>query len=152
MLNVSVPFTPTSGTPVTSSVNIGLGGTATGSVLVVDSATSKSGSTTTPVAPTTNSLFSGITAAGVALDGAGNVYTLDTHAEHFLEYVQGTGSATIAGTLPTNASQIAVDQRGDVFAVGSGTSTITELAVSGAPASAGAPSTFTEHPVFRIRR
>ena len=144
-LTASVPFTPTSGTATTAVANVALGGTATGSVLVVDSASTKNPNTSvvTPIAPKTNSLFSGITAAGVALDGAGNVYTMDTHAGQFLEYVQGTGGAGLAGTLPASASQIAVDQRGDVFAVGSGTPTITELAVSGPPASVGAPASFT---------
>jgi pectin methylesterase-like acyl-CoA thioesterase len=142
-LTVTVPFTPISGTPSTAIANLALGGVATGSVMVLDNATTTIGSTTTPIVPATTSLFSNITAAGVALDGAGNVYVMDSHAGEFLEYVQGTGSAVLPGTLPVNAAQLSVDQRGDVFAVGSGTPTITELAVSGAPASAGAPSTFT---------
>jgi sugar lactone lactonase YvrE len=142
-LTVSVPFTPISGTPSTAIANIALGGVATGSVMVLDSATTTSGSSTTPIAPTTTSLFSNITPEGVALDGAGNVYVMDSHAGEFLEYVQGTDSVILPGTLPVNPGQLAVDLRGDVFAVGSGTPTITELAVSGAPASAGAASTFT---------
>ena len=55
---------PTSGSTEAAVINFGLGGTATGSVLVVDSATSMSGSTTTPIAPTTNAIFSGIGSIG----------------------------------------------------------------------------------------
>jgi len=140
-VTVSVPFTPNGGSQATAVINVGLGGTATGSVLAFDSPAASSGTAPTV---TTNSIFSGITPAGVALDGAGNVYTMDTTTGgRFLEYVQGTGSATIAGTLPTTPGQIAVDQTGDIFAVGSGTSSITELAVSGAPASPGTPSTYS---------
>src|SRR5207302_2046931 len=90
-----------------------------------------------------NPIFSGITPAGVALDGAGNVYTMDSHAGQFLEYVQGVGASALPGSLPSNPSQIAVDSLGDVFAVGSGSTSITELAVSGPPASASAPAAFT---------
>jgi sugar lactone lactonase YvrE len=141
-LTVSVTFTPTAGSPATSSAIVALSGTATGSVLAFDSATSTNGSTTN-ISPTTNTFFSGITPAGTALDGAGNIYTMDTTAGQILEFVQGTGSAAIAGTLPTGASQIAVDPTGNVFAVGSGSPTITELAVTGAPSSPGHPATFT---------
>ncbi len=141
-LTVSLPFTPSGGSATTYVANVALGGAVSGSVLAIDSATSTNG-TTTPISPTTNPFFSGITPAGVALDGAGNVYTMDTGSGQFLEYVQGAGSVALPGTLPASPSQIAVDQLGDVFAVGSGTSTITELAVSGAPASAGLPSAYT---------
>jgi sugar lactone lactonase YvrE len=142
-LTLSAPFTPTTGTPATAQMNLALSGNAVGSVLALDNATTTSGTATTPVAPTTITLLSSITPAGVALDGAGNVYTMDTHAGHFLEYIQGTGSATLPGGLPTTANQLALDQLGDIFAVGSGTSSITELAVSGPPTSAGTPATFT---------
>jgi len=142
-LSVNVPVAPVSGSPSTEVINVGLGGTATGSVLAFDAATSRSGSTTTAIAPTTNAIFSGIAPAGVALDGAGNVYAMDTSSGHLLEYVQGAGSATLPGTLPVNPSQIAVDQQGNVFAVGSGTPAIAEFTVSGAPSSPGGPSNFT---------
>jgi sugar lactone lactonase YvrE len=141
-LTVSVTFTPTAGSAATSSAIVALSGTVTGSVLAFDSATSTNG-TTIGISPTTNSFFSGITPAGAALDGAGNIYTMDTTAEKILEFVQGAGSVVIAGSLPAGASQIAVDPSGNVFAVGSGSPTITELAVTGAPASAGQPAAFT---------
>ncbi len=142
-LTLGASFSPTSGSPATAQMDLALNGVATGSVLVLDSATATSGTTTTPIAPTENTLLSSITPAGVALDGAGNVYTMDTHAGHFLEYVQGAASTTLPGTLPASANQLAVDQLGDVFAVGAGTPSITELAVTGPPASSGAPATFT---------
>ena len=141
-LTVSVAFTPSGGSATPFVANIALNGPVTGSVLAFDSATSTNG-TTTNISPTTNNFFTGITPTGAALDGAGNIYTMDTTGGKILEFVQGTGSAVIASSLPTNPSQITVDPLGNVFAVGSGTSTITELAVSGAPASAGQPVTFT---------
>jgi polygalacturonase/pectin methylesterase-like acyl-CoA thioesterase len=141
-LTVSVTFTPTAGSPSNSSAIVALSGNAAGSVLAFDNATSTNG-TTTNISPTANTFFSGITPAGAALDGAGNIYTMDTTGGKILEFVQGTGSAAIAATLPTGASQIAVDPTGNVFAVGSGSPTITELAVTGAPASPGQPATFT---------
>ncbi len=141
-LTVSVVFTPSGGSAATSTAIVALSGTVTGSVLAFDSATSTNG-TTTSISPTTNSFFSGITPAGTALDGAGNIYTMDTTAGQILEFVQGTGSAVIAGALPASASQITVDPTGNVFAVGSGSPTITELAATGAPASTGQPAIFT---------
>ena len=75
---------------------------------------------------------------------------MDSSIGHLLEYVQGTGSATLPGTLPVNPGQIAVDQQGNVFAVGNGTPSITELAVSGAPSSSGGPSSFTSTTVAYV--
>ena len=141
---------PTSSSPGATVINVGLGGMATGSVLAFDNAASTSGTTTTPIAPTTNAIFNGIGPAGVALDGAGNVYAMDSSGGHLLEYVQGAGSATLPGTLPVNPGQIAVDQQGDVFAVGSGTPAITELTVNGAPSSPGGPLNFTSTTVSYV--
>ncbi len=144
-LTESVPFSGGG----TSTINLNLGGVATGSVMAFDSASSTTGSTTTPIAAASSLVFSTITPDGVALYGSNNVYTMDTHGSQFLEnvadvpYVSGTGGVAIAGTLPLGATQLAIDQLGDIFAVGAGASTITELAVSGAPASVGAPSTYT---------
>jgi sugar lactone lactonase YvrE len=129
------------GTWENSTANLALNGVVTGSVLAFDNASSTVSGTATAIAPTTNAVFSGIAPVGVALDGAGNVYTMDTKGGQFVESVQGVTSA-LTGTLPVNPSQIAVDHLGDVFAVGNGTPSITELAVSGAPASVGAPSTY----------
>jgi polygalacturonase/sugar lactone lactonase YvrE len=126
-----------------ASGSIALGGTVPGSVLVADNASTTANGITTPVAPNAVTVFSGIVPEGVAVDGAGNVYAMDANSGSILESVQGAAGVVIASHLPSNPSQIAVDQLGDVFAVGSGTSSIDELKISGAPASAGAPATFT---------
>ena len=131
-----------SGTYENPLANVALGGVVSGSALVVDSASSTLSGTTTAILPTTSTVFSAITPVGVATDGAGNVYAMDTMAGRIVEYVQGYGAGTLTSTLPGSPSQIAIDQLGDVFAVGSGTPTIEELAVSGPPASAGSPATF----------
>jgi sugar lactone lactonase YvrE len=138
-LTVSLP----SGSWENSLANIALGGTVTGSALTIDNASTTISSTVTPIAPTTTSIFSSIDPLGVALDGAGNVYVMDSDTGSILESVQGGAGVAISTSLPSSPAQIAVDQQGDVFAVGSGTSHIMELKVTGAPASAGAPSTFT---------
>jgi hypothetical protein len=122
--------------------NIDLGGTVTGSALALDNASTIVSGTTTAIAPTTAPVFSAISPAGVALDGAGNVYAMDLTSGSILESIGGT-TFTLASTLPSTPGQIAVDQLGDVFAVGSGTATIEELKVTGPPAAAGSPSTFT---------
>ncbi len=126
-----------------ASGSIALGGTVPGSVMVADNASTTANGVSTPVAPSTNAVLSGIVPQGLAVDGAGNVYTMDANSGSILESVQGAAGVAIAAHLPSNSSQIAVDQLGDVFAVGSGTASIEELKVSGAPASAGAPATFT---------
>jgi hypothetical protein len=95
-LSISLPYTPNSGPATTSTLNVNLAGNATGSVLAVDAASANG----TPVAPATNSIFTGITPAGVALDGAGNLYTMDTHAGQFVEHIQGVGAAVLPGPLP----------------------------------------------------
>ncbi len=142
-LSLSAPFTASGGSATTGVADLSLAAIATGSALAIDNASTTANSTTTPLAPTTSTVFSGISPAGVALDGAGNLYTMDLTGGHFLESIQGAGVITLPGTLPTNPAQLAVDPLGDVFAVGSGTSSITELAVTGAPTSAGAPASFT---------
>jgi polygalacturonase/sugar lactone lactonase YvrE len=125
-----------------ASGSVSLGGIIAGSVLVADNASTAANGVTTPVSPNTNAVFTGIIPAGVDLDGADNVYVMDSNSGSILESVQGAAGVVISSQLPANPSQIAVDQFGDVFAVGNGTPTIEELKVSGAPASAGAPATF----------
>ena len=122
--------------------NIALNGTVTGSVLTLDSASTTISGNTTPLLPTTNSLFSSIAPVGVALDGAGNVYTINANSGTIQESVHGASGVAISSSVPSNPGQIAVDALGDVFAVGSGTPTIQELKVAGGPASAGAPASF----------
>ena len=138
-LTVALP----TGTWENGSATVSLGGTVTGSVLAADSTSTTLSGVTTPLAPTTSSVFSSITPVGVALDGAGNVYAMDANSGDILESVQGAAGAALSTGLPSSPGQLAVDQLGDVFAVGSGTPNIIELTVSGAPAAAGAPATFT---------
>jgi polygalacturonase/sugar lactone lactonase YvrE len=138
-LTVTLP----SGSWENASGSIALSGTVPGSVLVADNASTTANGTTTSVAPNASAALSGIVPEGIALDGAGNLYAMDSSSGSILESVQGAAAVTIASHLPSNPSQIAVDELGDVFAVGSGTASIEELKVSGAPASAGAPATFT---------
>ncbi len=138
-LNLALP----SGSWTNASDTIALGGTVAGSVLAVDNASTSVSGVSTPIAPTTNDIFASISPAGVAVDGAGNVYAMDVNSGSILESVQGAAGVAISTSLPSNPGQIAVDQRGDVFAVGSGTPVIEELKVTGAPPSAGAPASFT---------
>ncbi|MGA7159207.1 MAG: pectinesterase family protein [Acidobacteriaceae bacterium] len=138
-LTIALP----SGSWENSSGEVALGGTVSGSVLTVDNASTIQLGTSTGIAPTTSTIFSSIAPVGVAVDGAGNVYAMDANSGSILESVQGGAGIAISGTLPASPMQIAVDQIGDVFAVGSGTAGIEELKVAGAPASSGAPATFT---------
>ena len=134
-LTVSLP----SGSWENAAANLELGGTVTGSVLVIDNAATSTSGTTTPLAPATFAMLQGITPAGVALDGLANLYAMDASKGTIVESIQGESGVVLSNTLPVSPAQIAVDQQGDVFAVGSGTPSIEELAVSGA----GAPATFT---------
>lgn len=137
-LSVSMP----SGTWTNALANLQLNGSVSGSLLVVDNASSTVSGTTTSLPPTTNSLGSGITVEGIATDGAGNGYMMDP-SKGVMASIQGGAGGLVTSTLPTSPAQMAVDQLGDIFAVGSGTATIEELEVTGPPASAGAPPAFT---------
>ncbi|MGA3131810.1 MAG: hypothetical protein ABSD59_13475, partial [Terracidiphilus sp.] len=68
-----------------SSAIVALSGNASGSALVVDNGATTVLGTTTPIAPTTINVFSNITPAGVAVDGAGNVYVMDKSSGKVLE-------------------------------------------------------------------
>ncbi len=140
--SAALTITLPSGSWVNPLADIALGGIVSGSILTVDDAATTVSGVTTPLAPSTKSVFSSIAPAGVALDGAGNAYVMDLNSGSILESVAGASGVAISSSLPSNPGQIAVDQQGDVFAVGSGTPEIEELAVTGAPASAGSPSTF----------
>ncbi len=122
----------------TGTVTLNLAGVVQGSALAVDSAASNG----TALPLTTATLASGAPYVGVAADGAGNIFTMNTQAKTFAEYLVGSGSGTLTGTIPTSASQLAVDRFGNVYAVGKGSSSIVELAVSGPPASANVPAAY----------
>jgi sugar lactone lactonase YvrE len=125
-----------------ASASLALDSSVSGSALAFDHVTTTTNSTTTPVAPTTNALLSGITPAGVAADGAGNVYAASGTA--VIESVAGTAytlstSSSTPIALPAAPDQIAVDPTGNVYAVNPSTAGIQELAVS----AAGTPSAYT---------
>jgi sugar lactone lactonase YvrE len=142
--SAAITITLPSGLWQNPAATLALGGTVSGSVLAIDNAATTVSGVTAPLSPATNSVFSGIAPLGVALDGAGNVYAMDGNSGSILESIAGAPGVVLSNTLPANPAQIAVDEQGDVFAVGSGTPEIEELAVNGAPASAGSPSTFTQ--------
>ncbi len=135
-----------------ASGSISLGGTVPGSVLAADNVLTTANGVTTPVAPNANVTLSGIVPEGVALDGAGNVYAMDANSGSILESVQGAAAVAISSHLPANPSQIAVDQLGDVFAVGSGTVSVEEAKVSGAPAILGRSGQRLHRPQFPTSR
>jgi sugar lactone lactonase YvrE len=114
-----------------ASATINLSQTETGSVLAVDG--TAIGGVNLPI--TSNAILSGHTPASVALDGAGNLY--EATGASILELASGT-TYTPSASLPATPSQIAVDPVGNIFAVNSATSTITELKVT----AAGVPATY----------
>ncbi|MGB8844077.1 MAG: Ig-like domain repeat protein, partial [Terracidiphilus sp.] len=124
-----------------SNANVSLVSTVSGSALAFDNVSTTANNATTPVAPTTSAVLSGITPASVATDGAGNVYA--ANGTSIVESIGGTSytlstasSAPIA--LAALPSQIAVDELGDVFTASPSTGAIEELAVTGA----GSPSAY----------
>ena len=124
-----------------AAANIALNGNVSGSALAFDNVSTSANNATTPVAPTTIALLSGITPAGVAVDGAGNAYAAS--GTSIVESIGGTAYtlSTASSTpiaLPATPSQIAVDPLGNVYAVSPATAGINELMV----ASAGTPSAF----------
>ena len=121
--------------------NIALGGTVSGSALAFDNVSTTTNNTATPVAPVTNALLSGVTPAGVAVDGAGNLYVAS--GTSIVESIGGTAytlstSSSAAITLPAIPSQIAIDPLGDVYAVNGTAEAVNELAVT----SAGSPASY----------
>ena len=141
MRSATLTVTLPAGAWTNTAATISLGGKVTGTVMAVDAATMGG----TAITPTTTTVMSGITPVGLALDGAGNVYTVDGNTGFIYESVQGAAKVKI-GALGSYSSkgQIAVDQLGDVFIANSALSTITELKVNGAPASAGGPLTYLQ--------
>jgi polygalacturonase len=122
--------------------NIALDGLVAGSALAFDNVATTANSTTTPVAPTTNAILSGVVPAAVAADGAGNVYAAT--GTSIVESIGGaaytlstSSSAPIA--LPATPNQIAVDPLGNVYAASPSAGQIEELAVT----AAGTPSAYT---------
>ena len=142
-LTVTLP----AGSWTNPSQTIALGGVVTGSVLVADNVSTTTAGVTTSATLNTAPVmkWSGLIPAGVALDGAGDVYTVDGSTGKVWESVQG-GAAVQIGALTSFGSngQIAVDQQGDVFIVNNGAAAITELAVTGPATTAGGPLTYAQ--------
>ncbi len=140
-LTVTLP----TGSWTNPSQTIALGGVVTGSVLAADGVSTTTNSVTTPNPFNTSKImkWTGFTPVGVALDGAGNVYSLDGSTGKIWESVQG-GVAVQIGTLSgvSSQGQIAVDQLGDVF-IANGGSRISELLVTGPPTTPGGPLSYT---------
>ena len=122
-------------------LNIALDGTVSGSALAFDNASTTANNVTTPVAPTTISLLSGIVPAAVAVDGAGNAYAAS--GTSILESVSDTAStlstaSSTAIALPATPTEIAVDPLGNVYAVNPVVPSIDELAI----VAAGSPGAY----------
>ena len=122
-----------------------LAGVSTGSALVTDNAVSTTAGSS-PVAssaePTPTALGSE-TPLSVAVDGAGNVYSVDSTSLDFSVYVPGGGNTLLSQTAPTGVSQIAVDTLGNVYAVASGSTSITKLTVTGSVSSSYTRPTYS---------
>jgi len=110
-----------------------MSGMATGSALVTDSATS---STAGSLVPTVS--LGSIKPLSVAVDGANNVYSADSATSKFSVYLAGQAATLLSTTAPTGLTQIAVDTQGDIYAVGSGSTSISKLSVIAAQASLSA--------------
>ena len=122
--------------------NVALAGTVAGSALAFDNVSTTTNNSTTPVAPTTNALLSGIAPGAVALDSSGNVYAASGIS--IVESIGGTAFALTTASkapiaLPSAPSQIAVDPFGNVYAVNPAAASIDELAL----VSAGSPGAYT---------
>lgn len=116
-----------------------LAGLATGSALAADSVTSSSAGTILP----TVSLGS-VTPLSVAVDGANNVYSVNSSNLDVSVGLAGSSTATLlSATAPTGVFQIAVDTQGNLYAVGSGATAITKLTVTAAQSSSSVPPTYS---------
>ncbi|HEY5331219.1 MAG TPA: pectinesterase family protein [Acidobacteriaceae bacterium] len=61
---------------------------------------------------------------GVALDGAGNRYYVDTNSGNVIKFNNATSATTVVGVAPSNPLQVAVDTAGNVYVTSSGSSTL----------------------------
>ena len=115
-----------------------MSGLATGSALVTDGATS---STAGSLVPTVS--LGSTKPLSVAVDGANNVYSVDSATSKFSVYLAGQGATPLSATAPTGLSQIAVDTQGGIYAVGSGSASISKLTVIAAQTSSSVPPSYT---------
>jgi len=115
-----------------------MSGLATGSALVTDGATS---STAGSLVPTVS--LGSTKPLSVAVDGSNNVVSVDSSTSKFSVYLAGQGATLLSSTAPTGLSQIAVDTQGNIYAVGSGSTSISKLSVTAAQASSSAPPSYS---------
>jgi pectin methylesterase-like acyl-CoA thioesterase len=116
-----------------------MAGLATGSALVTDGATSTSTGSILPTAT-----LGSLSPLTVAVDGSNNVYSVNNSNLDFSVGLAGSTTATLlSSAAPTGVSQIAADTQGNIYAVGSGASTITKLTVTAAQASSSVPPSYS---------
>jgi hypothetical protein len=116
-----------------------LAGLATGSALAADNVTSSS---TGSILPTL--ALGSLTPLAVAVDGANNVYSVNSsNLEFSIGLAGSTTSTLLSATAPTGVSQIAADTQGNLYAVGSGTTAIAKLTVTAAQSSSTVPPTYS---------
>jgi len=85
-----------------------------------------------------------VTPLAVAVDGSNNVYSVSSSSLDFNVYLAGgAGSTLLSSVAPTGVSQIAVDTQGNLYAVGSGSASITKLTVTAPQSPSSAPPTYT---------
>jgi pectin methylesterase-like acyl-CoA thioesterase/sugar lactone lactonase YvrE len=132
-LDCTVPVTFTPQTPgqrsgvlavaaqgVTGSGTFPVAGMANGSALVVDSA-----------APLVSTVGAVGIPVGLAVDGSGNVFTMNTATGKVAVTSAGATTSIAGSSLPASPFQIAVDNQGDIYTTGTGSATITKLTPAG---------------------
>jgi pectin methylesterase-like acyl-CoA thioesterase len=103
-------------------------GTATASALVADVAAPVTA--TTPNSPATIGAM-----AGLAIDGGGNLFLMDTTNAQFEEITAAGALLSLGGPLPASPYQLATDNEGDIYADGAGGNSITRLTPEGSVGS-----------------
>ena len=91
-----------------------ISGSATGAELTADPGTQ-------------TSVGSSISARGVAVDPAGDIFVADGTSESLLEYAGGASTATTLSTSLSSPGQLAVDNLGNVFVADTGNSRVLEF-------------------------
>lgn len=126
---VPVTFTPSQpgtrtaalATSGAASGTLALAGTGTGAALTMDVAS-----------PSTTSFGSGLQPAAVAVSGTGNVYAADAKTGKLVQ-VKSDGSVVVLGSsVPTSPISLAVDSSEMLYAVGTGSQTVSTMVLSSA--------------------
>ena len=112
--NLSVQALNSSNAVLGSAV-VPVSGNGVGTALVTDTAT-----------PTVNA-SNGLTPVTAAIDGAGNLYTVDNGSGQVIKANVNTGSNTALGAAPATPVQTAVDMAGNVYITSAGSASYTEF-------------------------